>query len=77
MDRDGSGDGWAGDGRDRERRPDWTFVELVDTLVDEFDVTDFLSPPTARCAAGAVVEGAVAYDDPLPGLADRYISHRS
>lgn len=33
----------------RERRLAETFVELADTLVDEFDVIDFLSMLTGRC----------------------------
>lgn len=33
----------------RERRLAETFVELADTLVDEFDVIDFLSVLTGRC----------------------------
>jgi GAF domain-containing protein len=48
----------------RERRLAETFVELADTLVDEFDVIDFLSMLTARCvelldvsAAGVLLVG--------------------
>ena len=48
----------------RERRLAETFVELADTLVDEFDVIDFLSVLTGRCvellevsAAGVLLAG--------------------
>src|SRR6266571_8669943 len=34
---------------DLERRLAQTFVELADTLVDDFDVVDFLSTLTQRC----------------------------
>jgi len=33
----------------RERRLAETFVELADTLVDDFDVIDFLQVLAARC----------------------------
>src|ERR1035438_7505520 len=34
---------------DRERRLAETFVELADTLIDDFDVIDFLQVMAARC----------------------------
>ncbi|WP_051852375.1 ANTAR domain-containing protein [Streptomyces aureocirculatus] len=44
----------------REEKISATFVELADTLVDGFDVTDFLQQLTARCRSIlAVAEAAV------------------
>lgn len=60
----GRGVGVVVTGEMRERRLAETFVELADILVDEFDVIDFLTLPTARCvelldvsAAGVLLAG--------------------
>jgi hypothetical protein len=53
---------------DRERRLAETFVELADTLIDDFDVIDFLQVLAARCVEllGVGAAGIFTCYTPVP-----------
>jgi hypothetical protein len=53
---------------DRERRLAETFVELADTLIDDFDVIDFLQVLAARCVEllGVGAAGIITCYTPVP-----------
>ena len=64
----GNTDGTGGTGQLREHRIARTFVELADTLVDEFDLTDFLHMLAEHCVELLGVSAAgVLLDDQRGG----------
>ena len=59
---------------DRDRRLAETFVELADTLIDDFDVIDFLWPATSwRAACGCIL----TQTHPTTALCERVSRHRA
>ena len=66
---------------DRERRLAETFVELADTLIDDFDVIDFLQVLAARCVellgVGAACGFILTQTHPATALRERVSRHRA
>jgi hypothetical protein len=66
---------------DRERRLAETFVELADTLIDDFDVIDFLQVLAARCVellgVGAACGCILTQTHPATALRERVSHHRA